>query len=898
MSSNGNRVAGRAWKWMFLSSVLLAAATGCVAGKDAGDNGSDTASRTQNLDTDDDGILDCSQSWLSYADTGCTPVDNCPLNPNNNQLDFDLDGDGDACDADLDGDGVNNCVDGALYPCSDTSSGSGRTTPSTDLDNCMFVPNASQVDTDNDGMGDACDPDKDNDGITDADDNCPTTANPNQADKDNDGQGDLCDFDTDNDGVCDPGNPQVGCVGSDNCPTIPNAFLTCVPGDPNQGDAYCAMFGSGTCGADKRCTTQMDNDADGLGDVCDPDDDNDGVLDSQDNCPLVANANQADTNKDGVGDACSDDKDGDGVLDGKDNCPLVVNPGQQDTNHDGVGDACTNDKDGDGIADGQDNCPDVANNSQLDSDSDGMGNACDADDDNDGILDVNDNCPLTPNPSQADLDNDGLGDACDTDDDGDGVPDATDNCPLVANPTQANADGDAFGDACDDDSDNDGVCNPGVTSSSQCTGTDNCPLVANPTQSNLDGDAFGDACDPDADGDGANSPAFGGNDCCDTGQESGQGLRICNTVVASSINPSATEVCDLQDNDCDGVIDDGVDDDKDGWADAATGLSCPSPGGAGDCNDNDPSVHPTAGELCDGKDNNCNGSVDEGCSGGPSAEICDGLDNDMDGFVDEGFPCVQNTTGLPCTSVCGTAGTRSCSATCTFMTCMPPAEACANGIDDDCDGLVDCLDPNCAGYPGCSGGCSDSDGDGYYLQAGCGTPQDCNDGNPNVNPGKTEVCGNGIDDDCNALTSDACSGSANVHIKYDATGSGSAFALAGGGNIHIEGWYGSTPWGTICTDTNAAPLVFDCDVSLPSGVFVEFQVFLQTAGAPGGYSYWGDQSYTTWGGKGSLQGVVTVTSGGSPRVVSLVQAPSYSNPNPATTGEPGELLTYNGRFTP
>src|SRR6185436_18230608 len=75
-------------------------------------------------------------------------------------------------------------------------------------------------------------------------------------------------------------------------------------------------------------------------DVCDSDDDNDGVMDGTDNCPLTVNAGQGDNDHDGIGDACDADDDNDGVADGSDNCPLAANPGQQDADHDGKGDAC------------------------------------------------------------------------------------------------------------------------------------------------------------------------------------------------------------------------------------------------------------------------------------------------------------------------------------------------------------------------------------------------------------------------------------------------------------------------------------------------------------------------------------------------------------------------------
>ncbi|MFO1434676.1 MAG: thrombospondin type 3 repeat-containing protein [Candidatus Competibacteraceae bacterium] len=241
---------------------------------------------------------------------------------------------------------------------------------------------------------------------------------------------------------------------------------------------------------------QANNDANSeltpQGDACDDDDDNDGVLDVADNCQFTANPDQVDSDADGQGDACDADIDGDGINNGADNCPTVPNAEQIDTDTDGQGDACDTDDDSDGVADSSDNCPLTANPDQADLDHDGIGDACDADLDGDSVNNDVDNCPSVANPAQDDTDQDGIGDACDSDIDGDGVANAGDNCPLVANPNQADQDQDGIGDACDTDADNDGILD----------GVDNCLTVPNPSQRDFDGDGQGDACDADIDGDG------------------------------------------------------------------------------------------------------------------------------------------------------------------------------------------------------------------------------------------------------------------------------------------------------------------------------------------------------------------------------------------------------------
>ncbi|WP_350287839.1 thrombospondin type 3 repeat-containing protein [uncultured Croceitalea sp.] len=98
----------------------------------------------------------------------------------------------------------------------------------------------------------------------------------------------------------------------------------------------------------------------------DEDDDNDGILDINDNCPLIANADQADNDNDGNGDVCDNDDDNDGILDIDDNCPFEPNADQEDGDNDGTGDVCDDDLDNDGVSNSLDTCPNTPANAVVD----------------------------------------------------------------------------------------------------------------------------------------------------------------------------------------------------------------------------------------------------------------------------------------------------------------------------------------------------------------------------------------------------------------------------------------------------------------------------------------------------------------------------------------------------
>ncbi|MBT3465123.1 hypothetical protein HN451_09090, partial [archaeon] len=194
----------------------------------------------------------------------------------------------------------------------------------------------------------------------------------------------------------------------------------------------------------------------------------------------------------------------------------------------------------------------------------------------------------------------------------------------------------------------------------------------------------------------------------------------CEYQCAPSEDP--TEICDGVDNNCDGTIDEGFPNV------CVTGCT--------------PSADPT--EVCDGIDNNCDGTTDEGfdgiCTIGcvyEGAEICDAKDNNCNGVIDEGFDDDLDTY-------------------CKDIDCNDKDELINPGQNEICDGkdnnCNDEIDEIC-----------DMDKDGY-----CGSDyelfdgiticpidkKDCNDGDSSIHPGAVDICFDNEDNDCNSWVDD------------------------------------------------------------------------------------------------------------------------------------------------
>lgn len=246
----------------------------------------------------------------------------------------------------------------------------------------------------------------------------------------------------------------------------------------------------------------------------------------------------------------------------------------------------------------------------------------------------------------------------------------------------------------------------------------------------------------------------------------------------------------------------------------------------GDCDDADPTVHPEAHEFCDGKDNDCNGEIDEnvlqtwyedldadgfgsgvetqaGCEPFPgwvgvrgdcddadadvfpgATEACDGTDNDCDALIDEddlstwyadadgdGFGDKRVVMEVCYAPISFVPDNRDCDDADAFV--HPDATEVCNERDDDCDAIID-EDVQTLFY-------LDADDDGHGIDVttpGCTVPQgyapapdDCNDEDPEISPSAAETC-NGEDDDCDGMHDEEAIDAPTWYADADADGYG------------------------------------------------------------------------------------------------------------------------------
>ena len=644
---------------------------------DGSNDGEETTDGTNpnNPDTDGDGIPDGEDDFPLDPDEDSDNdydgiADNADLDDDNDGIpDEDEIRDGtDPLDADSDDDGLNDGEesDAATDPNNPDTDGDGIPDGEDDF---PLDPN-EDTDTDGDGIGDNTDTDDDNDGVTDTQEINDGT-DPLDPDSDDDGVNDgdeatdgtnPLDADSDNDGLNDGEEAEAGT-------------------DPNNPDTDGDGLLDGQDEFPLDADETLDTDGDGIGDNEDLDDDNDGVLDTDE----IANGTDPldpDSDDDGLSDGEENslgtdpnnpDTDGDGIPDNDDDFPLDASE-TTDTDGDGIGDNTDTDDDGDGISD-SDEIADGTDPLNPDSDGDGLDDGEEAtqgtdpldtdtdndglndgdeilagtdplnpDSDGDGVPDGEDDFPLDPN-EDTDTDGDGMGNNADSDDDGDGI---SDDQEIIdgTDPLNPDSDGDGLNDG---DEANEGTdpLNPDTDGDGTPDGEDAFPLDPN-EDTDTDGDGIGNSADTDDDNDGVSdideiydgtnplNPDTDGDGLSD-GDERDRGTDPLNPDsdndgLRDGQDAFPTDADETRDSDGDGIGDNlDTDDDNDGLSDSEEAALGTNPLDADTDNDG----------LNDGQDAFPLDAQETTDTDGDGLGNNTDTDDDNDGYSDQ----VENTEG-------------------------------------------------------------------------------------------------------------------------------------------------------------------------------------------------------------------------------------------------------------
>ncbi len=359
----------------------------------------------------------------------------------------------------------------------------------------------------------------------------------------------------------------------------------------------------------------------------------------------------------------------------------------------------------------------------------------------------------------------------------------------------ADSDGDGYA-ACEECDDTSAANNPAA--SETCDGADN------DCDGTVDEDDATDALTwyADADGDG-----YGDDGSTTTACAAPSGYLADNTDcddTSSDVSPAEVELCNGVDDDCDGTVDEDdagdsatwyADSDGDGFGNAASSVeSCAAPSGyvsdSDDCDDTSADVSPGDIEVCNGIDDDCDGSADEDSAADAATWYADA---DSDGYGDAG------STTVACDAPVGyLADDSDCDDTSADVS--PADTELCNGLDDDCDGSTD-EDSAADAATWYADADSDGYGDASVTTDACSAPpgyvaddSDCDDTSSSVSPADTELC-NGVDDDCDGSTDEG------VENTYYRDADGDSY-----GNALVTDDACSAPSGYVSDDT-------DCDDS-------------------------------------------------------------------------------------